>query len=187
MITRDRDAKRYPVNVPRASVPGYVRVIYALCFLAVLRPDYVVGRFSRPGRLEPVYKGAEGEQRGGGRAQARENAHAAVEAIGAWARRIHRRFITACFTSWQDVLTIPRHSGPICTRRGERASTLCRPEAFAAGLGVGARGGTIAVGDPHRWQPGHGHREALPGSGKSPDPSSRVLRAAGFRERSTAR
>jgi hypothetical protein len=87
MITRDRDAKRYPVNVPRASVPGYVRVIYALCFLAVLRPDYVVGRENRPGRLEPVYKGAEGEQRGGGRAQARENAHAAVEAAPVEARR----------------------------------------------------------------------------------------------------
>jgi hypothetical protein len=49
MITRDRDLKRYPVHVPRTSVPGYVRVICALCYLAVLRPNNVMGRDTRPG------------------------------------------------------------------------------------------------------------------------------------------
>ena len=87
MITRDRDAKRYPVNMPSAGVPGYVRVIYELCYLAVLRPDDVVGRDNRPEHLEPVYKGAEGERRGGGRAKAREKAHAAVETAAVEARR----------------------------------------------------------------------------------------------------
>jgi hypothetical protein len=49
------DAQRRPVHVPGASMPGDVGVVHALCYLAVRRPDDVVGRDTRSGRLEPVY------------------------------------------------------------------------------------------------------------------------------------
>ena len=60
------DAQRRPVHVPGASMPGDVGVVHALCYLAVLRPDDVMGRDTRPGCLEPDYKVAEGDRRGEG-------------------------------------------------------------------------------------------------------------------------